>query len=170
MLERMGISQGSAPDPAEAARRAMAGRVFDDLDPWLEAMVQRMIGILLIEISAHHTFAWAEELLSDTELVAGDGEPAQLVSYIRQDEQPHVDYLRTALTEMRDRTFVGESGRRLPGSKVIGTLWERGLADSLGPRRAANQDVARREIADALDGHPRGRDILARFEELGAGA
>ena len=33
-----------------------------------------------------------------------------LVSYIRADETPHVGYLRTALSEMRDRTWVGEGG------------------------------------------------------------
>ena len=35
------------------------------------------------------------------------------MSYVRADETPHVDYLRTALTEMRDRTFVGESGAQV---------------------------------------------------------
>ena len=39
-----------------------------------------MIRVLFIEISAFHTFAWAEEWMSDTELVAGDGEAARLVS------------------------------------------------------------------------------------------
>ena len=57
------------------------------------------------------------------------------MSYIRQDETPHVEYLKTALTEMRERTFVGESGRKYPGTEIVGTLWERGLAESLGPRR-----------------------------------
>jgi hypothetical protein len=59
---------------------------------------------------------------SDSDLVAGAGSAADLVRYVRADETPHVDYLRTALTEMRDRPF-GESGRRIPGAEVIGTLW-----------------------------------------------
>ena len=71
-------------------------------------MVSLMVRVLFIEISAFHTFAWAEEWMSDTELVAGDGEAARLVSYIRADETPHVGYLRTALSEMRDRTWVGD--------------------------------------------------------------
>ena len=36
-----------------------------------------MIGLLLIEISAFHGFRWAEAVLGDTELVAGDGEAAR---------------------------------------------------------------------------------------------
>ena len=70
-----------------------------------------MIGLLLIEISAFHGFRWAEAVLGDAELVAGDGAAATLVSYIRSDETPHVAWLRTALSEMRDRTWVGSGGR-----------------------------------------------------------
>jgi hypothetical protein len=144
----------------------LAARVFDDLDLGFEMMIQRMIGILLIEISAHHVFAWAEELLSDPDLVAGDGAAADLVGYIRQDEAPHVAYLATALTEMRDRTFVGESGRTLVGTEVIGTLWERGLAESLGPRREQNLKADRRELETVLARHRRGGEILERFDAL----
>ncbi len=55
----------------------------DDIDFTLEMVVGRMIGLLLIEISAFHGFQWAEEVLGDAELVAGDGAAATLVSYIR---------------------------------------------------------------------------------------
>ncbi|MET1003518.1 MAG: hypothetical protein ABWZ15_17035, partial [Acidimicrobiia bacterium] len=113
MLTRMGIPQPGAAtmSPEEMRKAAEALRKFDDLDLMLESMLRRMIGLLFIEVSAFHTFAWAEAVLSDTDLVAGDGEAARLVACIRTDETPHVDYLRTALTEMRDRTFVGDSGR-----------------------------------------------------------
>lgn len=168
MLERMGITSGGAPpDASEVRRRMLEARVFDDLDPAFEMMIQRMIGILLIEISAHHVFAWAEELLADPDLVAGDGEAARLVAYIRQDEAPHVAYLATALTEMRDRTFVGESGRRLAGSEVIGRLWERGLVDSLGPRREQAHKVSEREIEHALADRNDRDEILGQFRALG---
>jgi hypothetical protein len=127
-----------------------------------------MINILLIEISAFHTFAWAETVLSDGDLVAGEGEAARLVSFIRQDETPHVEYLKTALTEMRDRTFVGESGRKYPGNEVVGTLWDRGLAESLGPRREQNLTLTLREVERALDAYP-GRDtLLEEFHEHGS--
>ena len=53
-------------------------------------MVALMVRVLFVEISAFHTFAWAEAWLSDTDLVGGDGEAARLVSYIRADETPHV--------------------------------------------------------------------------------
>ncbi len=176
MLERMGLSvraPAGRPPLREMARpaaserdRMEAARVFDDLDLGLEIFVQRMISILLIEISAFHTFAWAEAVLADAELVAGDGEAARVVSYIRRDETPHVEYLKTALTEMRDRTFVGESGRRLPGTEVVGELWDRGLADSLGPRREELLRTTRRETERALRSRPNGADLLEEFDAL----
>ncbi len=149
-------------------RRMLEARVVDDLDLSLEAMIRRMIGILLIEISAHHVFAWAEELLADPDLVAGDGDGARLVSYIRQDESPHVAYLATALTEMRDRTFIGESGRRIPGT--------RGHRPALGrrPGRLARRRAARASAScgsgrsrTRSTGIPRRDEILEGFHALG---
>ena len=102
--------------------------------------------------------------MSDAELVAGDGEAATLVSYIRQDESPHVEYLRTALSEMRARTFIGESGRRIRGATVIDTLWASGVADSTGPRRAATQRLARVELVDAIGEHSRRDEIIAEYD------
>ena len=174
MLERMGLAAaapGAAPpDPSAVRQRIEETRRFSELDLGLEMLVARMIGILLIEISAFHTFAWAEAVLADTELAAGDGAAARIVAYIRQDETPHVEYLKTALTEMRDRTFIGDSGRKLPGRDVVGALWERGLAESLGPRREQQHEVTRREIERAVSARRDADDLLAEIEVLGGAA
>src|SRR5947209_1265905 len=103
MMDRMfgyGATAGSAA--------STVGPMFPDVDQSLEVLIQSMARLLLIEISAHHVFAWAEEVLADNELVAGDGAASRLVSYIRADEAPHVEYLKTTLSELRDRTFVTE--------------------------------------------------------------
>jgi hypothetical protein len=71
---------------------------------------------------------------------------------------------------MRDRTFVGESGARHEGRAVIGRMWDRALADSLGPRRAQAVETARAEIRHALDGHRRRDAILDEIDALGAAA
>ncbi len=172
MLERMGIVApgGKPPTPEEMRRAAEALRKFPDLDLSLEMMLRRMVGLLFIEVSAFHTFAWAEEVLSDRDLVAGDGEAAALVSYIRADETPHVDYLRTALTEMRDRRFVGESGRKIAGSEVIGTLWDAALAQSLGENRENFVRSQTAEVEHALATHPRRAEVLEGFHALGSAA
>ena len=171
MLERMGIAApgGQPPTPEEARRAAEAVRRFPDLDLPLEMMLRRMVGLLFIEVSAFHTFAWAEAVLSDRDLVAGDGEAAALVSYVRADETPHVDYLRTALTEMRDRTFVGASGSKVAGTEVVGTLWDTALAQSLGPNRDNFMKTADAELEHALASHPRRADILEGYHALASG-
>ncbi len=143
-------------------------RRFPDIDLSLEMMVRRMVGLLFIEVSAFHTFAWAEAVLRDTDLAAGDGRAAELVAYIRADETPHVDYLRTALTEMRDRTFVGASNAKIPGAEVIGTLWDAALAQSLGANRENFVRTAMAEVELALAGNPRRTEILEEFRALGS--
>lgn len=165
MLARMGIS-GYGAGPSTPRVRPEPVRQLDDVDAELEGLVTRMARLLLIEISAFHTFAWAEELLSDTDLVAGNGGAGSLVSCIRADEASHVAYLATVLSEMRDRTVVGESGRRRPGTDVVGRIWDRARGDSLGPNQAAGRRQTLGEIDHALEGHPRRSDILARFHEL----
>jgi hypothetical protein len=171
MLQRMGVAGpgGGQPDLAALRAAAMANRVLpDDIDFDLESLIERMTRLLLIEISAFHLFAWAETLLADDELVAGDGEAARLVSFIRSDETPHVEYLRTVLSEMRDRTFVGESGRTYAGTEMIGRIWDRALADSLGSRRQDQLSVTLAEVERAVGETRRGTDVLERFHELGS--
>jgi len=159
MMDRMfgyggPVGAGSSAEP-----------MFPGVDQSLELLMQSMARLLLIEISAYHVFAWAEEVLADTELVAGDGGAARLVSYIRADEAPHVEYLKTTLSEMRDRTFATQQGE-LPGTTVVGDIWERARAESVGARHEANVRIVRMEIEHCLEGHARGSDILAQFDSL----
>src|SRR4029077_3173494 len=139
MLARMGFGQpGSGLD--------LERTLPDDIDVNLELIANLMVRVLFIEISAFHTFRWAEAWLSDRDLLAGGGEAADLVSYIRADETPHVDYLRTALTEMRDRTWIGESGKKYDGKDMIGQLWDLGLEQSLGAGREVGRKAIRGEV------------------------
>lgn len=161
MLARMGFGAGR---PGADAPRLLP----DDIAPELEMMVTLMVRVLFIEISAFHTFAWAEAWMSDTDLVAGEGEAARLVSYIRADESPHVGYLRTALTEMRDRTWVGEGGRWHAGTDMIGRLWEPLLAQSLGTAREQGRRAALGEVEHWCAQRRNGADVLAEFHSIGA--
>lgn len=169
MLQRMGITRpGGSVDLAQMRAQAMANRVLpDDIDFDLESLLERLCRLLLIEITAFHSFRWAEEVLDDRELVAGDGEAARLVSYIRADETPHVAYLRTTLSEMRDRTFVGDGGRRHRGTDLVGAIWERAVADQRGARRSEFLEVIHTEVERVLALRPDGRDLLEEFDRLG---
>jgi hypothetical protein len=169
MLFRLGVTSAPGapvPSPEEIRRRQEAARVFGELPMEVEALIARMVNLLLVEISAAHLFAWAEELLADDHLVAGEGEAARLVSYIRQDESPHVEYLRTTLSEMRDRPFVTTDGGTLAGTVVIDELWTRGLAESTGERRTNAQRLARNELEEAIAERRDRDELLATYESL----
>jgi hypothetical protein len=159
MLERMGFG---AQGPGGVLER----RLPDDISPELEAIASLMIRVLLIEVQAFHTFAWAEDWLADPDLVAGEGRAAQLVSHIRADETPHVGYLKTAITEMRDRTWIGASGRKHAGSDMIRRLWEHHLADSLGAGRAVTRKAILNEVELWTSKRSNGAEILEGFHAL----
>lgn len=163
LMERLGF-QGPALSEEERLARFNAIRSFPELDTGLEVLLTTMVRVLFIEIKAFHIFAWAEELLADRELVAGEGEAARIVSYIRSDETPHVDYIRTALTEMRDRTFRTAQGDTIPGAKVIGTLWDKLLANSMGELETANRMSFTRELERGLGERS---DLIEEFHSIG---
>ncbi len=174
MLELMGLPAtfGSGPPSlerlAEMRRRAMQTRQLDDdIDFELESQIARMIRLVFIELAAFRSFSWAEAVLADPELVAGDGEAARLVSYIRADETPHVEYLKTCLTEIRDRTVIGQSGRKYPGRDVVLPLWNRALEQSLSQNRSANRDMQLRALDHELRDHPRKDDLIEEFHSVG---
>lgn len=171
MLERMGISEpgaGGQIDVEAMRAKALANRLLPaDVDFDLESLVERMVRLLFIEISAFHSFAWAEALLSDADLVAGDGEAARLISYVRADETPHVEYLRTVLSEMRDRTWVGADGQKHAGTEMIGAIWDRAMQDSLFLRRTDFLDMTIREVQHAVEGRADADELIEGFHALG---
>jgi len=171
MLARMGIdtTPRSASEVDRIRQGALSRRVLPgDIDFTLETVVGRMIGLLLIEISAFHGFRWAEAVLGDTDLVAGEGSAGALVSLIRSDETPHVAWLRTALSEMRDRTWLGSGGRKHSGTDMIGLLWDRAVSDSVLLRRSENLNSAMGEVEHALSGRSDAVDIIDEMLSLGS--
>ena len=163
MLQRMGFGGPAAGGAATPPPRLLP----DDIDPTIEQIAGLMTRVLLIEIQAFHTFKWAEKWLSDSTLVAGDGQAAKIVSYIRGDETPHVGYLKTGLTEMRDRTWLGTSGKKYDGEDMFRRIWERALENSLGAGRDVNRKAALGEVEHWCAKKSNGAEILEEFHALG---
>jgi hypothetical protein len=160
MLTRMGFGPRGS-DPGDVVRLLPA-----DIDAQLEFMATLMIRVLFIEVSAFHTFRWAEEWLSDSDLVAGDGAAGRLVGYIRADETPHVAYLATALTELRDRTWIGDGGARHAGIEMIDRLWGQLLDQSLGAGRDQGRNAVLDEVERWCLAREGGADILSEFHSF----
>lgn len=170
MLERMGIPNLSDPQALTKLRQAAeAMRLLPDEIPFeLESLVARMIRLLFIELSAFHGFRWAEAVLSDTDLVAGDGDGARIVSYIRADETPHVNYLATTLSELRDRTWLGTDGGRYAGTDMIGRIWDAMLEQSVGVQRQDFLRMLTGEIDLAVEHRSDRDDLMDEFWSLGS--
>ena len=79
-------------------------------------------------------------------------------------------YLKTVLTELRDRTVVDASGRRHAGADLVGTLWDAAVSDALGPRRDDQVQTTLGEVRHAVRQRPDGPDLLEEFERLGRAA
>jgi hypothetical protein len=169
MLERMGIPIGDPAEMAKLRAAAEANRLLPAvIDYELESLVARMVNLLFIEITAFHVFAWAEEVLRDDTRVASDGAAADLISYIRADETPHVGYLGTVLSEMRDRTWIGSDGSRHDGAEMIGALWDSYLDRSVNEGRSQFLEMTVREIRHALEGTAAADDIFDEMLSLGS--
>ena len=140
--------------------------LFPELGEPVERLIRFMVNVLAIEVFAASTFAWAEEILSDPEVSDSPDHAANLVRYIRSDESPHVEYLRTALSEIQARTLLTLDGKPISGRKVVNDLAERGIRMMLRQRLNERPVMVRdliRKTANVRD-----LDALMReFDALG---
>jgi hypothetical protein len=139
--------------------------MFPELGAPVERLLRFMVNVLAIEVFARSTFAWAEAILSDPAVSDAPVEAADLVRFIRADESPHVEYLRTALSEICARTLRTTEGAEIPGHTVVEALMDRALTtmirQRLSERPAALRDLVRRtaKVGDI-------EDLIARYDAL----
>ena len=131
-----------------ARRRPAAGDVSRSLASRSSGLIRFMVNVLAIEVFAASTFAWAEEILSDPEVSDAPDDAANLVRFIRSDESPHVEYLRTALSEIQARTLITLDGKHIAGKQVVEHQAERTiramLHQRLNERPAMVRDLIRK--------------------------
>jgi hypothetical protein len=142
-------------------------QMFPELRAPVERLITFMVNVLAIEVFAMSTFEWAEEVLSDPSVSDAPVEAANLVRYIRSDESPHVEYLRTALSEITARTLIAQDGSSRSGLEVVNKIAERSLRMMIRQRLQDRPVMVRETIrktaklsAGALE------DLLARFDAL----
>jgi hypothetical protein len=151
-------------------RRPEIRRLFPDLDQKVENMVGFMANVMTVEIIAEDVFEWAKRLLGDPEVCKNTEAASAMVANIQKDEKPHVEYLRTALSEMRARTFLSRDGKtRVPGHEVVDKLFERGLRGMVSTRPREDRERLREEIRDAIGDEARASQIARGFEDLDSG-
>jgi hypothetical protein len=141
-------------------------RAFPQLDEKLENLVATMVNVLVVEVFAENVFAWGMGLLSDPEVSAEPEQAGGMVGYIRSDESPHVEYLRTALSELRVRTLHTVDGGSLPGRAVVDRFLHRSLRVFTDDRPREQRDEARESLLAALAGTPNPEGLRERFDAL----
>src|SRR5438552_2570371 len=153
-------------DLAGGAPPSSGPRLLTEIPADLEALLLRMLGVLVIEVFAMEAFRWAKAVLGDPALFPRHAEAKMLVEYIQEDEAPHVGYLATALAELRCRTLLGTDGAPLPGRSVIDRARDMIVAFQTGPRHQANVEFRIKVVERYCAAHPRREALLGEFREL----
>lgn len=160
--------------PSDVFLRLMGNRgqaraadpLFPELDRKLYRMLSMMAQVLVIEVFAKRTFDWGEALLSDPDVSAAPQRAGTMVGYIRNDESPHVEYLRTALSEARARTLRTEDGRTISGATVVDALLHHVLSRLIESRPREQQSDMRASISSAIESGQAGPSLLEEFDAL----
>lgn len=139
--------------------------------PQFKEEVERLIGfmmnVLIIEVFAASTFKWAEEVLADPEVSDAPEEAADMVRFIRSDESPHVEYLRTALSELSARTLIDEEGKAHKGHEVVQSLLDRALRFIIRQRREERREQMHASIRASAKGIVKDvEELIQRFDRL----
>lgn len=171
----LGLDKPEVPDDVllrmmSGQRRARPERVFPELSEKLEALITIMSNVMVIEVFAEDVFEWAKQLLGDPEVASNAEAAAAMVSYIQADEKPHVQYLRTALSELRMRTLRSEDGRtELPGERVIDEIFRRQLRGMATERPREQREELRAEVHQAFADRRDASALARRFDGLDSG-
>jgi len=142
-------------------------RLFPEIDPYLDLLLERLTKVLCVELSAYHQFFWAETFLSNTSLLPGDGAAAKTVSYIRQEKTPHVSYLVLVLSEMRELTFIGLNGQRLSGAEIVEKHWTTSLSNALYSKQCSTPQWFRQQVRREIESKNLPNSVYLDFFDLG---
>jgi len=150
-------------------RRGSGKRLYPALTERMEAILTIMANVMIVEIFAEDVFEWGKRLLGDPEISANPAAASGMVANIQSDEKPHVEYLRTALSEIRARTLLGADGRELPGHEVIDRIFETQLRGIASARPEEQREQLRRDIHEGLKDEARATELRRKFESLDSG-
>ena len=156
LMRLMGRRGRSAPPKA----------AFPEIGEDLERMLGFMANVLIVEVFAEGTFEWAIEVLSDPDISAAPEEARDMVRNIQTDEKPHVDYLRTALSEVAARTINTVDGHKISGKVVVDKLLHRVLSQMTRNRPSDQREDLKEGLADAMQAAANPAALQDEFEAL----
>lgn len=155
----------AGPDALSVA--TISERLFPSLNPLIEITLSALAQILVIEMLAYSTFAWAQEVLRDAACSAAPEFAPRMVGYIQEDENIHVAYLQCSLSEIRCRTLIDDEGRDLSGIDVVDRICSKVLRNQMGVRYDRMVQYRVNQIRDEINGRRDGNDLLVEFAAIG---
>jgi hypothetical protein len=146
---------------------ARGSRALPQLKEDVERVIGFMMNVLIIEVFAASTFKWAEEVLSDPDVSDAPEEASDMIRYIRSDESPHVEYLRTALSEISARTLIGDTESEISGHEAVQSLLNRSLRFIIRQHRDERRLQLHASIRAAVSGLVKDvEELIGRFDAL----
>jgi hypothetical protein len=149
-----------------AGRRQRPERPFPMLDETLERMLALMAQVLVVEVFAEGTFEWGIELLSNPEVSAAPEAAGDMVRFVKSDEKPHVEYLRTALSELRARSVRTVDGGTIAGRELVDGLLHRILREITRNRPREQREDIRDSLIEAMQVAANPKTLLEEFDAL----
>jgi hypothetical protein len=120
----------------------------------------------VVEVFAEGTFRWGIELLSNPEVSAEPKRAADLVRYVQADESPHVEYLRTALSELRARTLRRVDGGTISGRELVDRALHRILRAITRDRPRDQREDVRANLIQDMQAAADPAALLEEFDAL----
>ena len=151
---------------ARSGRRQRGEGPLPELEPKLERLITMMAQVLVVEVFAEGTFQWGIDLLSDPDVSAEPERAGDMVRYIQSDESPHVEYLRTALSELRTRTLRTVDGGTLAGRAAVDRVLHRMLSDLTRRRPEEQRADVRDDLAEEAKKGGAPSAFLDEFDSL----
>lgn len=158
------------PEVPDTLSRPQTGRLMPQVPKVYEDWILLLMNVLMIEVRAESFFAFCTAVMRSPDVFAdrraAAEHAAKLVERIREDEQIHVAYLQTFVSELRSLTFKTADGGRIAGAAVIDPVWAGMIAWHAETNADFQQAQARAAIEARLASHPQGRALLAEFHAL----
>jgi hypothetical protein len=159
--------QGPAkPAPEAITVGGMLDGLRDDVAPELQLLVRAMVQILVIELLAYHTFAWASEVLGDPTCSADAEFARATIDHIRTDEDIHVGYLQCGLAELATMTVRTTDGGTIAGADLVDAACRSALANQTGARFDRILEYRLAQVRAELAAHADGERLTAEFDAL----
>ena len=161
-----GYEGPAKPAPEAVTVGGMLDGLRDDVAPELQLLVRAMVQILVIELLAYHTFAWASEVLGDPTCSADAEFARATIDHIRTDEDIHVAYLQCGLAELATMTVRTTDGGIIAGSDLVDAARQSALDNQTGARFDRILEYRLAQVRAELAAHVDGERLTAKFDAL----